>query len=468
MILGLSSALICLAPVTVDAQVRTRVRISIPSTAEIRIEADSFSPVRSWSFRNAYAGVLGIAERVEAFQAVGVLGEDVAVRKIAVGEYRSDAGVAAISYTVRLPGPLPADVSHVSWLASDHGFLMLADLLPYDFETVSVEFTLPPGWVVYSSIAPDQKRQYQVLQPEKAVFFVGRSLRKVFRKIDGMVLETVIGGTWPFTETGALKAAVRVMEKYLTLTGFRLPTRSVVMIAPLPVSVGSTKWRAETRGSTVVLLMDPQARIGNWIGQLGVIFTHEILHLWVPNSLRMQGDYDWFFEGFTLYTALVTALELKIINFREYLDTLARVYDSYLSHAGNNLSLLEASERRWTGSGSLVYEKGMLVAFLYDLIVRKESGAKLTLADRYRDLFSRPAAEQEDGNEVIIRLLASSPATDDFTKAYIETNRELELERVLPMYGLLLDSSGNSSRLVVGREPKPDQKRLLRSLGYRK
>jgi hypothetical protein len=57
--------------------------------------------------------------------------------------------------------------------------------------------------------------------------------------------------------------------------------------------------------------MDPQAPIANWKGQLEIIFTHEVLHLWVPNALRLHGDYDWFFEGFTLYTALLTALELK-------------------------------------------------------------------------------------------------------------------------------------------------------------
>ena len=164
------------------------------------------------------------------------------------------------------------------------------------------------------------------------------------------------------------------------------------MIAPLPVAVGSTKWRAETRGSTVVLLIDPAAGFTNWVGQLGVIFTHELLHLWVPNSLRLDGDYDWFFEGFTLYVALRTALDLKIINFKEFLDTLARVYDWHPLDL-NHQSLIEASERRWTTPGSFVYDKGMLVAFLYDLLLRNESGGTTRLAGKYRELFSCPAAD---------------------------------------------------------------------------
>ena len=43
----------------------------------------------------------------------------------------------------------------------------------------------------------------------------------------------------------------------------------------------------------------------------------------MPNSLKLEGDYDWFFEGFTLYMALRTALELKVIDFKGFLKTLA-------------------------------------------------------------------------------------------------------------------------------------------------
>ena len=53
------------------------------------------------------------------------------------------------------------------------------------------------------------------------------------------------------------KTAARVMQKHFALTGFRLPNKSVVMIAPLPVAAANIMWKAETRGSTVVLLVNP-------------------------------------------------------------------------------------------------------------------------------------------------------------------------------------------------------------------
>ena len=400
-----------LASTRTEAQ--TRVKISVSTPNEVTVKAVTSTPLQSWSFRNAYAGALALAERIEQFQADGA-------RKLATGEYRSDKGATEIEYVVRLTRPSAANVAHVSWLSQDYGFLMLGDLLPQEFQTVSVELSLPSGWTVSSAVNPAS-----VSEAADAVFFVGRSVRKTSRK----ELDCFISGSWAFKDSVAMNAATRVVNKYRALTGYSLRSKPVVMIAPLPVATGSVKWRAETRGSTVLLLMDPQAQIANWKGQLEIIFTHEALHLWVPNALRLQGDYDWFFEGFTLYTALLTALELKAINFKEYLDTLARVYDSYLSYP-HDLSLIEASERRWTNPWPIVYDKGMLVAFLYDLMLRKESGGKAMLANRYRELFSLPA-DRVDANEVIIKLLTSSPAAGEFIKKYIEGNQELELQHVL-------------------------------------
>mgnify|MGYP003577357724 FL=1 len=456
-VLGLCAVFICLTSIEARAQALTRVRITVSSTEEVIVQAHLFSPSRMWSFRNAYASALRIAERIDRFRANGVY-----VRMVTMGEFRSSNDATEIEYNVRLRRPSPADVAHVSWLTEDHGFLMFADLLPQGMEAISVELVVPKGWTIQSAITPDADGLYQISEPDDAVFFVGRSIRGESKK----ELESFITGTWTFKDSVAIKAATRVLEKYLELTAFRLPARPVVMIAPLPVATGTTKWRAQTRGSTVLLLMDPQAQIANWKGQLEIIFSHEVLHLWVPNGLPLQGDYDWFFEGFTLYMALLTAMDLKAVNFQEYLDTLARVYDSYVSYP-NVLSLIEASERRWTHPWPVVYDKGMLVAFLYDLLLRKESRGKTTLASRYRELFSPGTAERVNGNDVIIKLLSSSPTATDLARAYISGNKDLELEPFLASYGLVLHASQETkSRFEVSTNINEDQKRLLKSLGY--
>jgi predicted metalloprotease with PDZ domain len=197
-----------------------------------------------------------------------------------------------------------------------------------------------------------------------------------------------------------------------------------------------------------------------------VIFTHELLHLWVPNSLSLKGDYDWFFEGFTLYQALLTALEVKLISFREYLDTLARVYDSYLSYP-NDLSLIEASEQRWISSFPLVYDKGMLVALLFDLMVRAETDGRSGLPNVYRQLLHLPQTQANDANAAIISLLDSSLPDKGFSQTYIEGKGKLDLTSALRQYGIIFDSAGNKTRVTIDQNLTNKQITVLRSLGYR-
>ena len=424
------------------ADARPEAKISVVTPAELRVRIKSLPSGSEWSFLNAYAGVLGIAERVEDFHAFGSDGADVYAKKVATGEYRSQTAATSVSYVIKLPPPTAADVSHVSWIAGETGLLMLADLLPESVTSLTLELSIPAGWTCETAAPVDVLGRYFVSKAEKAVFLVGDSVRMQWKPVTGNVFSSVLAGDWPFKDEVVLKAATKVFEKYVALTTFSSVTRPVVMLAPLPVATGSVKWRAETRGSTVVLLVDPQAKIGNWAGQFGIIFTHELLHLWVPNSLLLEGDYDWFFEGFTLYTALVTALDLKLIDFDEYCATLTRVYDSYLSRP-DELSLVDASERRWTSGNSTVYDKGMLVAFLYDLSMAKESGGRRRLTNLYREFF-RNAPEPANGNEVIIRLLSSTPAGAELARSYIEGKAELDLKPLLA-----------------------DKKQLLKSLGYK-
>jgi hypothetical protein len=456
---------LCLGVFGVRAGAAQEVKITVSSPAEVRIRIESLSPGSEWSFLNAYAGVLGLAERIEQFQAFAPDGKNLNARKIVPGEFRSERVATKIEYVVKLPPPQASGVAHVSWIAGDYGLLMLADLLPEWLPSLEVELSLPDGWTAQSAYQADASRKFQVRQPEKTVFLIGRSLRKQTKRVESRGLNLVVNGAWPFKDEVVLNAASKVLERYRELTGFPLPAMPVVLLAPLPLATGGVKWRAETRGSTVVLLIDPRAKIETRAA-LGIIFTHELLHLWVPNSLLLEGDYDWFFEGFTLYIALITALDLKFINFDEYLATLARVYDSYLSH-DDELSLIDASERRWTGGKSAVYDKGMLVAFLYDLNIAKQSGGGNRLNDRYRELFREHASEPADANEAIIQLLSSTVPTAALTKKYVEGSGRLELETALSSFGLRLDPSGRNTTLRIVKEVRGDQKQLLRSLGYR-
>lgn len=443
---------------------RAQVRLELSPPDLVTITIRPRQPLQTWSFLNSYAGALGLGDRVQNLHADSE-GDPVAIKRIASGVFRADRPVIAVIYEVRLALKSTKNAANVSWLTRDGGVLMLADILPLEViqeGAVDARFELPDSW----QLNPFQPLSLSLIEdPANAVVSIGPTIKTSFRKVKGIRLDVAVSGNWPFNEAKLTESAARVFKKYLELTGFEL-LRARVLIAPMPVG-GTEKWQAQTRGSTLLLLLDRRANFQNWIAQLEVILTHELLHLWVPNALNLKGDYDWFFEGFTLYQALVTALQLKVISFDEYLNTLARVYDSYLSKP-DDLSLIEASERRWTGTSSAVYDKGMLVAFLYDLELGYESRGKSRLANRYAELFRKYTTKTANANDAIMSVLVSSPATERLLRSYVEDRRELEFAESVKRYGLIVDSDNNATHLKIANNPTEDQRRLLKSLGYRR
>jgi predicted metalloprotease with PDZ domain len=110
----------------------------------------------------------------------------------------------------------------------------------------------------------------------------------------------------------------------------------------------------------------------------------------------------------------------------------------------------------------------MLVAFLYDLLLRFESRGQSKLSDRYADLFRNYASKTVDANAAIMSLLGVSTATRSLLKPYVEERQPLELSQTLQQYGLLLQTEGGLTDLKIANQLTTDQLRLLKSLRYRR
>ncbi|MGH9970800.1 MAG: hypothetical protein ACREBG_23830 [Pyrinomonadaceae bacterium] len=471
-ILGLLS---CFGADIVQAQaLKVRITVTSLSPAAVLIEGEG-PPADSWSFGNTYGGITGLGERIEHFSAVGSDNNDVAVREVAPGEFRASRKASRFRYEIEAgERPRLAEMSHVSWLNKERGFLMLADLLPLAGRGTPtagptvIEFKLPADWTIATDLRPDENQQYLVSQKDTAVFYVGSLLREKKIRVDSMELILITSGEWAFADDEAVKLAGEVIKQYAKLTKYRLPGRSALMLAPFSGSIGPDRWSAETRGSSTVLMLGRNGNRRAMLSRLGVVLTHELFHLWVPNALALDGDYDWFFEGFTLYQALITALRLKLIDFEDYLDTMSRVYDSYLSLPDRDrFSLIEASERRWTASPSFIYDKGMLVAFVYDLMLRQDSRNRASLANIYRQLFTGSAGGRRNANEVIMSLLNRPDGMNGFGERYIRSPIPVGLKALLAPYGLRVETTNFRTRIVVDKELGAAQRSLLRSLGYR-
>src|ERR1043166_522495 len=422
-------------------------RTSVTSTepARIRIEARLPAATKTLSFRNAYAGVLGLGERIESVSGVRENGSIVSLPNPAPGEFQAAEPFSHFSYEVNLPVPSrPAQMAHVSSLNPARGVLMMFDLLPQpikdagNFAAAVIELNVPAGWSIASNLKAEGSR-FLTDDPENAVFLIGPALHEKHPPLPATDLAVITSGKWPFSDSDASKIAGRILEEYARITQFNLKRSAVLMLIPYAGDVGPQSWAAETKGNVVVLLLGQKSSRKRVLSQLGIVLSHELFHLWVPNSLKLAGDYAWFFEGFTLYRALRTDLRLGLISFADYLDTIARVYDSYrAAPARDQVSLLEASERRWTTSSSLVYDKGMLVAFLYDLSLRRVTNCQESLDDVYAELFRLPQTGQSNANETIIDILNRQGDLKTLTRDYVENSAPVNVEPIISAYGIQL------------------------------
>jgi predicted metalloprotease with PDZ domain len=445
----------------------------------------SCASTRTFSFRDSYADVLGLGARISDFKLFDSTGSEIQVQRIAPGQYEAAAAATRFRYQVSLAPPnFGSDAAKVSWLNAERGLLLPGDLWPIQapgdartngaVEKREVRFELPTGWSIYSNEQQNRTAEYEVADPDGAVFVVGNHLRTLRASIAGMSVNLVIDGDWAFTDSEASELISKVLKGEREVFG-AMPARQTTFILLPFQSLIADKWSAETRGRTVTLLLGKiPSKIGA-LAQLSTPVTHESFHLWIPNSLALEGDYDWFYEGFTVYEAARVAVHLDLLMFPEFLRAMARAYDAYLGSLDRDRwSLIEYSRRRWTGGQSAVYQKSMLVAFLYDLKLRHESRGKRSLDDVYRDLikeYTRIDSESAHGrageaNDAVLRTLGKQSKMLEFGDSYIKNALVLDLEKELAPFGLKVERAGLRTHLSVSENLDKQQRDLLRQLGY--
>lgn len=455
-----------------------RISIVSLSPARVKVEGVRASSASQWSFRNAYAGIIGLGERIENLRLADAAGANVPVQKLAPGEYEATGAAERFTYDIRLEAPVrPTDAAYISWLTNERGCLMLGDLLPRatgeqsDAITagVKVRFDLPPKWTVTSSETGRANNQFETPVPERAVFLVGKDWRERVERVGPMDLTFVTAGDWAFADQDAAGMAASILKDHTETVGGAPRGRVLLMLSPFSQPVSAEHWSAETRGSTVMLLMGRSPSRTAALAQLGGPLAHELFHLWVPNGLALDGDYDWFYEGFTGYQAMRAGMRLHLLTFQDYLNTLGRSFDAYRAVSGRDqMSLIDASQRRWTTATALIYNKGMLVAFLYDLTLRRQTGGRRSLDDVYRELFRRYpiSGARANGNTAVIATLSRLGAMQGFVQKYILKASLIDLESAIAPFGLRTERSGARTRVVVADSLSRPQRDLLRQLGY--
>jgi len=466
---GLASLVSCWA-VASGRTVEAEIKVTSLSPPRVRVEGRRDAASASWSFLDSYAGSAGLAGRVENFSLRDERGEEVSVRRAGAGRYEGARPATQFGYDLRLDAPQVFQAAaHVSWLAGERGVLLPGDLLPLASERARVKLKLPDGWAVSTTERRGAGGTYEVEDPERSVFVCGTGLRERRGRAGGLGYILALAGEWAFGDKEADESVNEILKLHGATAGSPPSGEALIAVLPPPRPAGATQWAAEARGRTVTLISGQSPSRPAALAQLDGALSHELFHLWVPNSLRLTGDYAWFYEGFTNYQALLVGMRRDHLTFRDYLNALGRAFDSYRAVRGPAETPLVASGgRRWDGNPALVYHKGLLAAFLSDLSLGLRSGGRHSISDVYRDLLRRHAAPsaQAEGNDSVVAALRRLAGGDAFVDKYVLSPNAIVLQEELAAFGLKVEPGGARTHVAVASALTREQRDLLKKFGY--
>lgn len=441
------------------------VKFTVSENSKVRIEGKFANgrTEKSFSFLRSLAGADNLERRIENLRFFDSSNCEISFRKLADGDFLTGENTAGFSYDVLLKTPgNPTDTAHVSWLTETGGILMTGDVLPQftNDAATRIVFVLPREWKISSGEKQESKNAFVAEKPENAVFLIGSLQREVGIKIAGADLKMNLSGEWNFTDNEAAATASEILHEYREIFG-EIPHKNIrVFLLRFPQKAALDRWTAETRGATVTILSSPTIFKSLELQRLREQLRHELFHLWMPNALKLSGDYSWFYEGFAGYIALKTGVELNQIRFTDFLDTLGQAYN-IASRREREISLIEASKTRWIDPTSSVYAKGLLVAFLCDVaLVKGNKDIRRLLREIYRrhGLLN----DRQDANSAILKIFGDFPELAPVVENHIKAGKRINLQNDLRETGI--EVSG--TKLSVKAKPKGSEKDLLDKLGY--
>jgi len=453
----------CISAAAQNSKPAAKVTIEITAASKINISGEFISSrkrPKSLSFELSAAGFDGLGERIKALRLTNGKDEEIKYKTFIPGEYLADVDITGWSYQIDLsPRKEKKSAAHISWASKTTAVLMLGDLLPQAEGEMFIELKLPKGW---NSIGGGK-----IEDAARSVVIAASGLRtqNITTPKGGKIAITTIG-EWRFTDAESAEFAQQIFDSYSDLFGTMPVGQINVNILPFPEKTGFGEWQAETRGRNVTIISSDMAFSTQSVQRLHEQLRHEVFHLWMPNLIKLNGSYDWFYEGFALYESLKLGLALNRISFADYLDTLSRAatIDAFQT---NRTSLIEASKSRKIGSDTFIYARGMLTAFLCDAAMLERSKGKKPVETILRSLFEKASkTETLDANEVIVGVMSERPELVPVVKKYIEGNEYLDITPAMSAIGLENIGEGKRVSLKVLKKPSGRQKEILNKLGY--
>jgi predicted metalloprotease with PDZ domain len=212
----------------------------------------------------------------------------------------------------------------------------------------------------------------------------------------------------------------------------------------------------EHRNSTVIALGPSYEVFGDLYNELLGVSSHELYHTWNVKAIRpaemFPYDYQrenfsklgYLCEGVTTYMGDLMLYKAGVFTVKDYLREMTAQLQKHFDNFGRfNLSVADSSWDTWLdgyvpgapGRKTSIYTEGCLLAFVTDIMIRRNSGDKYGIDEVMKRLYYNFAAQnkgvtEQDYQDVVISL-AGEEMKDIFRDYFYGTR---------PYEGILADA----------------------------
>ncbi|MBU1107085.1 MAG: hypothetical protein KKB51_10485 [Candidatus Riflebacteria bacterium] len=243
---------------------------------------------------------------------------------------------------------------------------------------------------LFSSL-PEEKTFKSISHLTNSMFVAG-DLRCHTAQVLGVPVEFYLSGMkWQFSDAEFISVMKRIISNQARAMGSYPVDKMMIVLLE-----GSE----ESSGGTVVkdaIALYPSPDKGPIAGNesLLTLVAHENFHLWngsselFPESSHKEGYYKWFQEGFTEYFTAVTLLKEGLITRRRFSEKINKLLRNYYTNPlSKTASIEDIAQNYWSSDNykNLPYNKGAIIAFIFDHAIQHFSNRKMSITNYFRSL----------------------------------------------------------------------------------
>lgn len=309
----------------------------------------------------------------------------------------------------------------------------------------------PEGWAVASDLDHAAGGEMRFRDLGDSVLVGGAGMRVVSTPVAGGEARVAVHGDWRFSAEELAARYASVVQASSDFWGDAGETY-LLALTPLEGPAGSGVQSGLGLGDGLAVWLTPDQSLD----EADHVIVHEQQHAWLPDRVGglARGSAEvmdfWFSEGFTDFYALRTELRLGLSTPEEHLGELNRILYRHASTptrgvGGAVLARAFFSDRQAAGAP---YERGLLLALLWDARLSQASGGARNLDDAIRAMRSGRGSAPERLVQVYRGLGGGDLGSD--LDAHIGRG---ELIRMPPdLFGdcVIVAEAGDGQRLLPG------------------